>query len=122
MLDGRTALIVEAEVIIALDIQRMLETLGVGQTLFARTAAEAIALCADRQDIALAIVEFPLKAEGSLRLVQDLTAAGMAVVLASSDIGVRHGFSQLPDLPVVMKPVPEDVMASAIRAALARSG
>ena len=56
MLNGRTALVVEEEFLIALDVQRMLEALGVGLTLFARTPAEAEQLRARWPEIAIAIL------------------------------------------------------------------
>lgn len=119
MLNGRSALIVEEEFLIALDIQRMLENLHVGQTLFARSTAEAEQLRARWPDIGLAVIEIHLDDIETTRLVEALTSAGVPVVLTTADVAVRRGFSTLPDLPIVIKPMPEAIMASAIRQALA---
>lgn len=120
MLKGRIALIVEEEFLIALDIQRMLENHDVEQTLFARSAGEAESLRARRPDIA--VVEIRAEDTASRQLVQELNQAGVAVVLTTADARMRHGFPDMPGLAVVIKPVPEDAMASAIEMALAARG
>lgn len=117
MLKGRTALIVEEEFLIALDIQRMLEHHNVDQTLFARSAAEGESLRARLPDIA--IVEIRADDAASRQLVHDLNGTGVAVVLTTADARMRHGFPDMPGLAVVIKPVPEEAMASAIEMALA---
>lgn len=118
MLNGRTALIVEEEFLIALDVQRMLETLGVGQTLFARTPDEAEQLRARWPEIAIAIVEARSGNVLAMQLAQSLAAAHIPIVLTTADIDVQHGASAWPSLPVIAKPVPEDALANAVRQAL----
>jgi CheY-like chemotaxis protein len=122
MLNGRTALVVEEEFLIALDIQRMLETLGVGQTLFARTAAEAEQLRASGPEIGLAIVEIRSHGTAAHQLVEGLTRDGIPMVLTTADLAMDNGSRAFPDLTVVAKPLPEDALASAIRQALAARG
>jgi len=119
MLNGRTVLIVEEEFLIALDLQRMLEGLGVGQTLFARNAAEAEQLRAQWPDIALALVEIRYEDAPAESLVSRLADARIPVVLTTSDDGVRRGLPQFFHLPLVVKPVPESALASATHKALA---
>ena len=119
MLNGRTALIIEEEFLIALDIQRMLETLGVGQTLFARTAGEADELRARWPEIALAVVEVHRDDTTSLDLGEGRGAAGIPVVLVTADVALRHGFAPALDLPLVLKPVPEETLTAAVGQALA---
>lgn len=118
MLNGRPALIVEEEFLIALDIQRMLEALGVGQTLFARNAAEAYQLQAHWPDLCLAIVELRMADTMAAQLQDGLTEAGIPIVFTTSDIGLRRPALQQERL-IVSKPIPEDVMASAVSKALA---
>lgn len=115
MLNGRPALIVEAEFLIALDIQRMLESLGAGQTLFARDAAEAEQLRAHWPDIALAVIELRAGDAPSQQLHETLTGAGIPVVLTTADIGLQSSVAGL----FVTKPIPEDDLASAVQKALA---
>jgi CheY-like chemotaxis protein len=118
MLNGRPALIVEEEFLIALDIQRMLEMLGAGQTLFARNAAEAHELRAHWPDIALAIIEVRAGDAPSQQLLESLTGVGIPVVLTTADIGLRSSTQG----PFVTKPIPEDELASAVQQALASRG
>jgi len=117
MLNGRPALIVEEEFLIALDIQRMLEAMGAGQTLFARNADEARQLGAYWNELALAIVELRMDDHLSQQLCADMTASGMALVVTTGDIGLHRHVSE--DAPLVMKPFPEETLASAVRQALA---
>ena len=118
MLTGRTALVVEEEFLIALDIQRMLEALGVGQTLFARTAAEAAQLQARWPEIAIAIVEIRAGDASTSALAESLVAAGIPTVLITADFNGRHGIAGALALPVVVKPIPEEHMTAAIGHAL----
>jgi CheY-like chemotaxis protein len=119
MLNGRTALVVEEEFLIALDIQRMLETLGVEQTLFARTAEEAEQLRATWPALGLAIVEVRSHGTAAHRLVDDLRRDGIPTVLTTADVALGKSAPAFPDLAVVPKPLPEEALASAIREALA---
>ena len=114
MLTGRTALVVEEEFLIALDIQRMLETLGVGQTLFARTAVEAEQLQARWPEIAIAIVEIRAGDASTSALAESLVAARIPTVLVTADFNARHGIAEALALPVVVKPIPEEHMTEAI--------
>ena len=120
MLTGRTALVVEEEFLIALDIQRMLETLGVAQTLFARTPAEAEQLRARWPEIAIAVAEIRAGDAEALALAESLTAAAIPTVLVTADIDARRSVAAALALPVVIKPIPEEDMAAAIDQALAK--
>ncbi|WP_240230289.1 hypothetical protein [Devosia lacusdianchii] len=119
MLNGKTVLVIEEEFLIALDIQRVLETLGAGQTLFARTVQEADAIAAQGTDIGLAIVEVRAGPAPSLELTHALVKSKVAVVLSTADVSLRRGLPQLPDIPVVLKPMAEDDLVAAIGLALA---
>ncbi len=114
MLDGLTVLVTEAEFLIALDVQRMLEGLGARQVLFARTAEEALAMEPYWSDVSLAIVEIPLERQSPLRLIQRLGENNIPIVVCSADTGLRRGVPQFPALPVVTKPMAETDLVSAI--------
>ena len=119
MLNGQTILVVEEEFLIALDIQRMLETHGTGQMLFARTAEEAHELEAYWPSIRLAIVEIRHDGAHSLTLVRRLRDAGVAVVLNTADSAIRRGHPDFPDVPVAVKPMAEEDLVAAIEQAVA---
>jgi len=116
MLNDRKVLIVEAEFLIALDLQRMLEALGAGQVLFARNVEEARKLEAHWPDMALAIVERRKDDDDTAGLLLELGRAGLALVQMTSNFGLRHDTGHGP---VVVKPIPEDALASAVAEALA---
>ena len=119
MLNGRTALVVEEEFLIALDIQRMLETLGVGETLFASSAAEAEALVARWPELGVAVVEIHGRNPAAMLLVDRLRQANIPTVLITADVSLNQGAPAFPDLVVLSKPIPEEAMASAVRQAFA---
>ena len=116
MLNGQTVLVVEAEFLIALDIQRMLEGLGVDQMLFARTADEAHELAGHWPSLGLAIVEIRSDAPRSVTLVHSLRLAGVAVILSTADGAIRQGHPDFPGVPVIVKPMADDDLATAIHA------
>ncbi len=119
MLNGQTALVVEEEFLIALDIQRMLELLGVGQTLFAGTAAEAENFRARWPEIGIAVVEIRHRDDAAHGLIEGLRSAGIPTVLTTSDLGIGRGSGAFPELTMLPKPIPEDAMTSAVQQALA---
>ncbi|KQX40278.1 hypothetical protein ASD04_06500 [Devosia sp. Root436] len=119
MLTGQTVLIIEDEFLIALDIQRILEPLGAGKTLFARTTAEAEELRALWPEIGVAVIEVLAHDAERMQLARALSTAGIPVVLTTADITVRHGLADLSAFPLLVKPVPEEAFTSAIGAALA---
>ena len=117
MLNGRPVLIVEEEFLIALDIQRMLEGLDVGQTWFARNAIEARQLREHWPSLALAIVELRLDQSQDQKLPTELTAAGVPLVVTTGDFSLSRSMTDA--VPVIVKPIPEETMASAVAKALA---
>lgn len=114
MLSNCTILVVEAEFLIALDIQRMLEGLDAGQMLFARTAAEAKELEPHWDGLGLAIIEVPHGEPSSVALAHSLCARGIPVVLSSADGAIRRGHPEFPDVPLLVKPMSETDLAQAI--------
>ncbi|GLQ08381.1 hypothetical protein GCM10007913_03130 [Devosia yakushimensis] len=118
MLSAQTILVVEEEFLIALDIQRVLEDHDVGQCVFARSIAEALALRERWSDYGLAIVELQANHADGLELLQGLKAAGLALVVTTADLSLRPGLSGLPDVGILIKPFPEAELVSAIKQAL----
>ena len=114
MLNGTTVLVVEEEFLIALDIQHMLEGLGVGQVLFARTAQEAYAMASNWPQVGLAIVEIALEQDGALALIDELGKSDIPVIICSADTALRRGVPQFPALPVITKPMAETDLVTAI--------
>jgi DNA-binding response OmpR family regulator len=118
MLAGKRFLVIEDEFLIALDIQRILETAQASATFFARSLGEAEALDEKLAAVDLAIVEIGPDSDPAIRLVTRLLARGIAVVFSTPDAADRQGFAGLPPLPVVVKPFAEADLLCACEKAL----
>lgn len=118
MLTGQKTLVVEEEFLIALDIQRVLEEHNVGQCVFARSSEEALEQRARWSEYALAIVELRASQPANLELLRGLDAAGVNLIITTSDLSQRAGLLDLPNAPTLIKPFPEAELMSAISKAL----
>ena len=121
MLNGRTVLIVEAEFLIALDIQRMLETLAAGEMLFARSLNEAHNHQQRWHTVDVAIVDMGDNGADTAGLLRDLTRAGITVILSTTDGAMNKGHPEFPGTPVIVKPMIEEDVLRAVVAAVASS-
>lgn len=119
MLTGQKVLIVESEFLIALDIQRCLESFGATQTVFARNTTEVLDAIDRWPGFSLALVEVRHQHDDDTALLRGLEAAGIKLILLTADATLRRGHSDFPAAPVVMKPFLEDDLASALERALA---
>lgn len=113
-----TALVVEEEFLIALDIQRVLETMDVTHTLFARNGEEARSNVARWPEISFAILDVRPGDPQIIAVAQDLMAASVPVILTSSDVTLRAGIPGLPDVSLIVKPLPEAELIAAVRQAM----
>jgi CheY-like chemotaxis protein len=120
MLTGQTVLVVEEELLIALDIQRVLESFNVGETTLAHSVGEALALQDHWSSCALAIIDLKRAAPDELALCEALRNAGVPLVFTTADYITARGVPGMHDVAVVLKPVPEQKLTSAIAGALAR--
>lgn len=122
MLAGRTILVVEREFLIAIDIQRILETAGAATTVFARSFAEALSLKTGWPGFGLAVIDMEPGDQDALALASELVALGIPLVLTSSEVRLHHGIARLPGAPVLIKPFAEAELLSACRAAIGPAG
>jgi two-component system, response regulator PdtaR len=118
MLGGRTVLIVEEEFLIALDIQGMLEDLGVGETLLARNADEADLMIGRADQVHLAIVEVRPDAPEGQRLLSRCRQHGIPVIVCTGDFELKSGAPALAGAPLVFKPVHQVELSDAINKVL----
>lgn len=121
MLSGCTVLVVEEEFLIALDIQRILESLNAEQTVFARNSAEALAMPAGWSGLNLAIIDLRADCPAGFELARQLAAASIPMVITTSDTGLHKQVPAPLEAKILLKPVREEEMASAIQKALATS-
>ncbi|HEX4298884.1 MAG TPA: hypothetical protein VHZ56_12765 [Devosia sp.] len=119
MLLGERVLIVEDEFLIALDIQRILETAHPRRTVFARNFAEVAALGAGLADFDLAIISPPGPDPAERSVVDRLAATGAAIVVCTAS-RARLAGTAIADAIIVDKPFADDHLLDACGQALAR--
>jgi CheY-like chemotaxis protein len=120
MLAGRTALIVESEIIIALSMQAVLENLGASQVIVMTSPGEFQSRQHATRDAALAIVEIEARRPDQFDLVRSLLDMGIPVLGLTADSRLRNGMPELADMPFLIKPVPDEALAEAVSALLQR--
>lgn len=118
---GKRCLVVEDEVLIAIDIQRVLEEAGAAAVVCAHTLEEAAAaLRRARFDFALLDLRLS-RDETTVPLMQTLEAAGTPFVLLTGtelDRAVGGGFAAA----VVEKPYTTPILLEAVSKALSAAG
>jgi DNA-binding LytR/AlgR family response regulator len=119
MLNGAAVLIVEAEFLIALDLQRMLEFHGAGEVLMVRDTFEAEFFKDKWSRLGLAIIEASNGAPSVVALVAALNDLQVPVVLCSADSAPNFGAPELSQSAVLTKPMLDAEMARALETALA---
>jgi DNA-binding response OmpR family regulator len=116
MLTGLRVLVVEREILIAIDLQRILENLGSAEVVLARAAMDATISASDLSAFGLALVDAQLGSAEAVALVRTLTAAGVPVIVASADADVAALF---PPCALLEKPFTEQDLVAACTLALA---
>lgn len=114
-------LLVEDEILIALDTTRLLEELGYSVVGPASSHAEALRLI-EAEEIDAAIIDVRLRGgEVSTAAIERLLARGVPVVVATAYGDGALG-SAFANLTIVRKPYAADELQSAIRAAFETRG
>lgn len=111
-ISGLRVLIVEDEVLVALDLSQELETLGADVVGVATTLADAQS-AARRTDIDLAILDGNLRGERVDTVADMLTERGVPFFFLSG-YGSEHLPAQFRTLPVVQKPFSSKVLRSTL--------
>ena len=119
MLSSHRLLIIEDVFLIALDIQRILESANARQTVFARDFEEAAALSARFAEFDLAIVNPPLIDAGQIATAAALVAAGPAIVVSTAaPFELRS--TPLAGAETIIKPFADGDLLAACQRALSR--
>ncbi len=111
-ISGLRVLIVEDEVLVALDLSQELEILGADVVGVASTLADAQS-AARRTDIDLAILDGNLRGERVDSVADMLTERGVPFFFLSG-YGSEHLPAQFRSLPVVQKPFSSKVLRSTL--------
>lgn len=114
MLAGRTVLIVEAEIIISLSMQAVLHGLGATNFIVLNSPADFDPELYPWQSLGLAILEIEAGRPDQRDMALAATGAGIAVIGLTADGQLKKSMSALPDIPLVVKPVPDDILAETV--------
>jgi len=109
----RTALVIEDQILIALEIQQLLEEFGVADVRVERWAEDMPKV--GPQGVDLAIIEGRLGAENVRVLAGQLQGAGTGVIVTSADGAVAEAF---PGHVILEKPFTRETVESAYRRAI----
>lgn len=121
MLAGRTVLIVDAEYLIALDLEQRLEALGAGPAVIATSAANAVERAETWTDCALALIEIEEFLPQSMALAQTVRRAGIPVIAITADASLANGSNRADDIPFLLKPIEGAALTETTRAVLTGS-
>ncbi|HTJ59538.1 MAG TPA: hypothetical protein VL418_18540 [Devosiaceae bacterium] len=119
MLTNLRVLVVEAEFLVALEIQRVLEQANAAGTAFARSIAEAAGLEARFSEFDLAIIEMPAGDAAAITLASHLADSGVAVVGMIGEAAAIRRASLPAHIPLVNKPFGDAELLTACATALA---
>jgi len=118
MLCGQTALIVEAQYLIALDMGHTLEHSAACRVVIAQDADHALELSSDWTDCGLAIVELEQKLPRQIAFVGELMRRNIPVIAITADADLPGKLSWFPTIPVLVKPISTDSITAAVAAVL----
>lgn len=113
-----TVLVVDDEMLIALDIQAQLEERG-HEVITAASVSEALAAIAARDDIALAILDWHVGSGDAAPLARELSIREIPFVICSGSM-VEEVAERFADVPYVPKPFSPDQLVDAVARAAAR--
>ena len=116
---GRRVLVVEDEFMIALDIDRILETAGAKTVLSANRVEEALQILSESGAIDAAVLDLKLDKDSTLPIAERLQAMGIPFVFltGSPESAQTRGF---PRAPVVAKPFDSAMLIAGLSLALTR--
>jgi light-regulated signal transduction histidine kinase (bacteriophytochrome)/ActR/RegA family two-component response regulator len=114
-------LLLEDNLVIAMDTGSKLKKLGATDTCLASTVQRARRLVADR-DIDFAVLDVNLNNETSVDIAQELHAAGIPFVLATGYGADNKVLADFPDCKVLKKPYDLDTMSAVISSVLQDAG
>lgn len=111
---ARAALIVEDNVIIAMEIDAFLEDFGVAERFVAGTVENAL-LVLQARDIGFAVVDVDLGAETSEDVALALHERGLPFVFSTGYDGRNPMVARFPGVPLLTKPFSANMLYRALR-------
>jgi len=117
LLEGRRALIVEDEMIVAMMLEDMLVDMGAQVVGAASTIEEALALM-ERHEIDVAVLDVNLNGTRSVVVAEALDRRGIPFICATGY--ARHDFPGFETVPVLQKPYRREQVEAKLAEALRR--
>ena len=117
---GKRCLVLDDELLIALDIQQILETAGAKTVICFGNSAECIAALQSGRQFDLAVLDFKLSdgARNSLSIAAMLQQQGTPFVFVTGMRSKDVKSKDFPDVPYVEKPYEASLLLDALRRAL----
>jgi CheY-like chemotaxis protein len=115
---GKRMLVVEDEFLIALDIQRILEGVGVKTVLTASRVKQALELMLSAGPFDAAVLDLKLERETSTPIAERLQQAGVPFVFLTGGPS-QADTRRFPQAPVIGKPFDGETLLSALAEAMA---
>jgi DNA-binding NarL/FixJ family response regulator len=119
MLAGQTVLIVEAQYLIALDLQNSLDDLAPGKVVIAQDPVHAKEIEHDWSDCTLAIVEIERELAQSVAFAGELVRNGVPVIVLTADPDLHQSLNWWAGTQILLKPVPAENVTAAVAAVIA---
>ncbi|KRA97382.1 hypothetical protein ASD83_09585 [Devosia sp. Root685] len=101
-------LIVEAQYLVALDLQHTLDQLGPGKVVIALNPGHARELAKDWVNCDLAIVEVERELPEHIALIGELLRKGIPVIGLTADSGLQRHLNWFAGTPILLKPAPSE--------------
>ena len=115
-LKGLRVLILEDEILIALDLEQIFRDLGVEDVIVARNLDDVDA----EATFDVAVLDLMLAGRSTVEFASVLFAKGVPFVFATGRSDAAQLLSDLPDVPIVDKPFSNEALVRAIAKAMTR--
>ena len=116
-LRGLRVLILEDEILIALDLEQLFRDLGVDEVIVARNLDDVDADAA----FDVAVLDLMLAGRSTVEFAATLFARGVPFVFATGRSDAAQLLADLPDVPIVDKPFSNEALVQAVAEAMERS-
>ncbi|WP_137681719.1 HWE histidine kinase domain-containing protein [Aurantiacibacter suaedae] len=113
-LSSPTVLLLEDNMIIAMDGERFLANLGAEKVLTASSVTQAMSML-DAETVVCGVLDLNLGIENSLPVAQRLRTTGVPFAFATGYGDAGELAEEYPDVPVLTKPYDEDELAAILR-------
>lgn len=116
MLARKAVVIVETEIIISLSMQAALQSHGIEDVIIMTSPRDFAARGMSWSDIAFAILELERDRAEAIALIRAAREHDVPVLGLTADSRLEKGMSEFADMPILVKPVPDQTLIEAVSA------